>query len=816
MNTQTKEIFKSIKLKHDGKITIATGRSRHEMEWKNREMQWSQLVDKLSQTTRTRETLDEFDKMSKPQQDELKDVGGFVGGTLKGGRRNSTNTAWRHIITLDADFADPDFTTLVDLLLGNCAYAIYSTHKHRPTKPRLRLVIVLSRPVTPDEYQAISRRIAADIGIDLFDDTTYQPHRLMYWPSTSADADFLFEYNDGPWLDPDKILARYEDWRDQSFWPESSRAHKARKQLADRQGDPHAKNGVVGAFCRTYSIAEVIEAFLSDVYEPCAMEGRYTYTNGTAAAGLVLYEDKFAYSHHGTDPISGKLVNSFDLVRLHKFGHLDEEAKPDTPTVKLPSYKAMLDFSTKDVKVKQLLGEERLAEANNDFTNADEADDKAWLSRLDIDKRGKYLSTPENAILILQHDPNLSGKISKDDFAHRIVINGDLPWRNLKHGTFWEDDDEACLYNYFSKIYDISGQGIISNALKEVLMYNRFHPVRDYLNSLWWDGEERIDRLFIEYLGAEDNEYTRTVTRKMLIAAVARVMVPGIKFDEMLVLVGRQGAGKSYILQKLGKEWFSDSLTTVQGKEAYEILQGTWIVEMGELSALKKAEVEAIKQFLSKKVDKFRVSYGKYASNFPRQCVFFGSTNREEFLRDVTGNRRFWPVKIEAQEKNKNVFNDLTDSEIDQIWAEAAIAWQNGESLYLDAKIKSMALEVQEAYMEESDKSGQVQEYLDKKIPPNWEDLDLGARREFLYGGDFGQPEEGTIERTKICALEIWAECFNGDPRMFDVQKSREVKDIMYRMPGWKRYEKGTGKIRFGKLYGPQRAFVKEDFDVSD
>jgi len=209
---------------------------------------------------------------------------------------------------------------------------MYSTHSHSPKAPRLRLVIPLKRAVTSDEYGAVSRRIAADLGIDFFDDTTYEPHRLMYWPSTSSDGEFIFKVLDEEWVDPDEILARYEDWRDSSYWPESSRTKEDRKRLAERQGDPKEKPGVVGAFCRTYSIIDVIEKFLSDIYSPCENPNRYTYIPGSSAGGLVIYENgDFAYSHHGTDPISGKLCNAFDLVRLHKFGELDEEAKEGTP-----------------------------------------------------------------------------------------------------------------------------------------------------------------------------------------------------------------------------------------------------------------------------------------------------------------------------------------------------------------------------------------------------------------------------------------------------------------------------------------------------
>lgn len=793
-------------IQHDGELTVATGKSRFEKDWKNRQMPWSKLAGKLSQTIRTRETQAEYDAMPKSEQDDLKDVGAFVGGTLKGGRRTAQAVTWRQLVTLDADFASVDLWENF-IKAHKCAALVYSTHKHRPDKPRLRLCIPLKRAVSPDEYQAVARKIAEGLGMDLFDDTTYQPHRLMYWPSTSADGEFVFKIQDGQWLNPDEVLAKYPDWKDQSFWPESSRTKQARKKLADKQGDPLAKAGVVGAFCRTYTIQEAIEAFLSDVYEPCAMEDRYTYTQGSSSGGLVLYEDKFAYSHHGTDPVSGKLVNVFDLVRLHQFGELDVEAAPGTPATKLPSFKAMMDFAVNDPKVKMTLGQEKLESAQVDFSSEDAGDDMAWLKRLKANRQGSYLSVPENVLLILQHDPNVASKVAMDDFAHRIVLKESLPWRDASLGRFWQDGDDAGLRNYISRVYGIIGKGIVVDALSEVLFQNHYHPVRDYLSALYWDGEQRVDRLLIDYLGAADSEYVRAVTRKILVAAVARVMVPGIKFDCILVMVGKQGEGKSYLLKKLGREWFSDSLTTVIGKEAYEQLQGKWILEMGELSALKKAEIEAVKHFLSKQEDSFRVAYGRNVSDFPRQCVFFGSTNRVDFLRDTTGNRRFWPVNTMVRSPVKSVFTDLSEYEIDQVWAEAQEAWRAGEELYLKDRMAAMAFEAQEAHMEESDKFGLVQEFLDRKLPEDWIEMDIGRRRQFLQN-DFGEEPEGTVERTKVCALEVWVECFNGDSKAFDNQKSREIKDILQRMPGWVYF---NGKLRFGKLYGAQRCYVKKE-----
>lgn len=797
--------YKFRPLKYDGTISIATGRSRFEKDWKNKQMPWSELVEKLSQTTRTRETLAEFMAMPKPDQDSIKDVGAFVGGILKGGRRTAQNVAWRQIVTLDADFATPemwdDFTLYNDF--SACAY---STHKHRPDHPRLRFNFPLLRPVNPDEYQAISRMLAHGIGMDLFDDTTYQPHRLMYWPSTAADGEFFFRYQDGPWLDPDKILALYQSWEDQSQWPESSRTKNKRASLAEKQGDPLTKHGVVGAFCRTYSIQQAIDTFLPDIYEPCAVEGRYTYLPGSSAGGLVIYEDKFAYSHHGTDPIEGQLVNSFDLIRLHKFGAMDDAAQPGTPSNRLPSYTAMVEWVSEDENVRMTIGMERLEGAHTDFADAIiDPEDMGWLKKLKTSSKGAYLPVAENILLILKHDPNLAGKFAMDEFAHKIVVTGDLPWRSASAGRFWTDNDEAALRNYFSRVYGLVGKGVVLDALLELLLYNKIHPVRDYLGALAWDGRLRVDTLFIDYMGAADNEYTRAVTRKMLAAAVARVMNPGCKFDNMLVLVGKQGQGKSYILKRLGREWFSDSLTTVIGKDAYEQLQGSWILEMGELSAMRKAEVEAVKHFLSKQVDNFRVAYGRNVSVFPRQCVFFGSTNRYDFLRDATGNRRIWSVSTQVQTVVKSVFTDLTDEEIDQVWAEAVAAYKAGETLYLDETLSAVAAAVQEEHLEESEKFGQVQEFLGVLLPEDWLQRDLNERRAYFLG-DLGEGPAGTVQRDRVCALEIWVECFGGDPKNFDNARSREIKDIMYRMPGWVFYK---GKLRFGKAYGLQRCYVR-------
>lgn len=775
------------------KFKIATGNTRKEKQWKNIEITWAEVLNKVKNTYRTSETVAEYRKLSKAKQDEIKDVGGFVGGELKDGKRRNGCVAHRSMLTLDMDYAQADVWDLI-VMFNDFTCCIYSTHKHTAEAPRLRLVVPLERAVSADEYQAIARKVAEDIGIEQFDDTTYEPTRLMYWPSTSSDGEFVFKHQEGVCLDPDIVLASYKDWKDTSTWPSSSRQQKVIKKTTEKQADPTTKEGLVGSFCRAYSIEAAINTFLTDIYTPSDIPDRYTYIGGSTFGGVVIYDDKYAFSHHATDPTSGRLCNAFDLVRLHRFSELDMAADEGTPTIKLPSYIAMQGFAVKDGAVKSQLMSESMAAVFEDFQTGDDK----WAERLEYKKDGTLKATIDNIRLIIEHDPQLCETVGNNEFAHRNELLRDLPWRSMDKGAYWSDADDAALRHYLERAYDISHVGKTMDAFSVIVEQNQHHPVKEYLNSLVWDGIKRLDTLLIDYFEAEDNTYTRAVTRKTLSAAVARIFHPGCKFDYMLLLVGEQGLGKSYLINRLGGKWFSDSLTTVVGKEAYEQLQGVWIVEMGELSAAKKADIEALKHFISKQEDIFREAYGRRTVAYPRQCIFIGTTNDNECLRDRTGNRRFWPVNV--SHGKQSLWQDLN---VDQIWAEAVLAYKAGEELYLKDTLADQAIEAQAEHTEESDKAGLVYEYLKTLLPHNWDVMDLSDRRVFL-SGDFTS-DGGTIKRSRVCAMEVWCECFNGDPKQLSNIQAREIRGILDNADGWERYD---GKFHFG-LYGRQRAYRK-------
>lgn len=797
-------------MQNNRKLQISTAGSRKATHWPRSIIMWSEFVDRLKNPVRSTETLEQYLSYTKPQQDELKDVGGFVGGTLIGDRRKACYVDGRDLITLDLDTIPTGQTE--DILkrvsgLG-CAAAIYSTRKHAEFSPRLRVIVPLDRTSSADEYEPAARKLAALLGIEFCDPTTFEASRLMYWPSCSADSIYVFQVYDNPFCSLDGLLAMYGDWHDVTTWPQVPGTEAIERRRLAKQEDPTTKRGIIGAFCRTYSITQAMDKYIPGMYEETATSGRYTYTGGETSGGAIIYDgDMFLYSHHATDPCSGQLVNAFDLVRLHMYGDKDSEVKEGTPVNKLPSFVAMSHLAINDKPVADLVAKEKFEAAREAFSAPEQPgqrteDDLSWISRLSVDGNGNYQKTVNNVIIILQNDPLLKNKIVTDEFANRGLILGSLPWNPAEEKRQWVDPDDAGFFWYMETYYGITTRDRLDAALAIVGGQNMINDVKRYLKDLKWDGAHRVETLLSTYLGAEDNAYTRAVMRKSLCAAVARGILGGVKYDYMPIFTGPQGIGKSTFLAILGREWFSDSLASFEGKDAAELIQGTWINEVGELTAMTKQETSAVKQFLSKREDIYRAAYGRRTERYPRRCVFFGTSNDSEFLKDSTGNRRFWPVDVGVHPAKKSVWNDLP-KEVDQIWAEAYTYWALGEELYLSKEVEALAFEQQESHRETSGKEGVIMDFLEKKIPANWEQMDLSARRMFLSGGSRGEVD--LVPRDKVCAVEVWVECFGGDQKYMKRQESSEINNILGMAKGWKRNKSAR---RYGP-YGIQRGFEK-------
>ena len=795
-------------------LKIAEAPTRLATHWTNHKITWQALTARLQDAAISPNTIAQYQALPKDKQADAKDVGGFVGGHLAEGRRKNGHVLARSIITLDIDYPPEDFLNDLAIYTAGIAGCLYSTHSHAPGHERYRLVIPLSRDVTAEEYEATARKIAENIDIDIFDDTTYEPHRLMYWPSRPLDADFIYRPLDTTdWVNPDDILAEYDNWRDVTTWPVSSRQKDRLNRTVGQQADPLTKPGMVGAFCRAHTIHDAISTFLADVYKPTT-GGRYTYIAGESTNGVVTYNDTFAYSHHGTDPAGGQLCNAFDLVRIHRFGTDDTDAKPGTPTHKLPSYKRMLDLAKNDEATNRQYADELREQVTADFTDNGQTPDTSWLEKIARKNNGAIEESLGNIALIITNDPGLQ-EIRYNQLSETIDVRDPqkLPWRQVKPG--WSDTDIAQLKLYLETRYQLYSSTKTMEALDIAAGTRAYHPIRDYLDNLpAWDGVQRIDTLLVDYLGADNTDYVRAVTRKTLIAAVRRIYRPGTKFDTVLILSGPQGTGKSTLFAKLAGDWFSDalSLTDMKDKTGSEKLQGYWIHELGELAGMRKMEVEVVKGFISRTDDKYRASYARVVESHPRQCIIVGSTNAENgFLRDVTGNRRFWPVAITGESERKTW--GLDAETVGQIWAEALAAHRAGEPLHLTGALAEDATRAQDAAIETDERVVVVQEYLDTDLPAGWRDMTVPQRRAYLAGhapsAEFGGDQGELFPRMEVSNAEIWSECFGNEPGDMQPKDSYAISAIMKKLDGW---EKPGNRGGFKRVfpYGKQRIYRRK------
>ncbi|OHV12136.1 virulence-associated E family protein [Kushneria phosphatilytica] len=601
---------------------------------------------------------------------------------------------------------------------------------------------------------------------------------------------------------------------------------RAREKAARGEQDmpeATAKAGWVGAFNRAYSINEIVDEFLPHIFEWHDREEEtlnYLLGSGQGRGAFVTGDGNHIVNTHASDPCERHATNAFDLCRVYLHG--GDQDDPDTDITQQDSYRAMLEQCASDPRVRAEAGHVNDEQAEKLFEGAEdeiaafgeereydrgddaegiggtEADDDNlfarlmayrpddWRSLLERNQKTAQLEkTGYNLKMLMICDDRLRHSIGLNEMCGEIRAFSSLPWRHIEdttNGSLWEDRDDHRLIDYIRRHYgaEFQPQSVV-HAVNVVADLNRRHPVRRYIRSLEWDGTPRIDTWLRDHMGVEHDEYTRQIGSKWLVAAVARIMRPGIKFDCAMILEGDQGVGKSTALNVLaGDEWFSDSISSFSGKEVIEQINGVWIVEMGELSAMRRTEVEEVKEFMSRREDRARLAYAKRASTFPRQCVFAGTTNSREYLKDETGNRRFWPVEV--------VEIDIAGlrRERDQLWAEARWRYRQGEYLDLEGEALEKSKEIQEERVDLDPIQDDVSDYLNASEPTAMESLEEEAEDE-LPNWQNGQRQTANVR-------EVW-QAVSGTSRPPSQSEQAMVRRCIVRTPGW---SKDSRRVRLG------------------
>lgn len=767
---------------------IAVLNSRKDTNPKPQNWDWSQLVERLRNVTVCTHTCAEYQKMSKAQRLEAKDVGAFIGGkTMK------RNVLYRQLLSLDIDEAAADTLPTLRGWLEGKRYVLHSTHSSTVREPRYRVIIPLSRIVTADEHGAIMRLLHDKFALPI-DVATLDMGRIMFWPSVPSDAEYLFEVEEGDCVSPDDILAAVPDWRDMS-----SLTYTPKGQVQD----PRKKSGIIGAFCSKFNAREALDNFLTDIWRP-ERDGSYTLIGASTTSGGKIFDDGHGFvSFHSSDKWQGRTHNAYDLVRLYKFGGEDKISQA-----------AMLTLCD-SLGIKATDGKRAAAalEAMDDETA------KTILSeQLQYDAKGELKPTIENALLIIDNDPDTRGVFAYDSFSEMPTLQRPPVWRkdakvrvenedctNVREYDEMEDYDKSELRLWLEKKYGMAARAPVDDALKIAIRRNAFHPIRDYLNSLEWDGVKRLSTIFIDCFGVADTPYAREVGEKFFVGAVRRVFIPASKMDYIPVLVSDEGLQKSKFVKRMAKLWGSDTFSTWNGgKDAYEQLRGAWLVEIAELNGVQTRSSNTRKAFITKGSDRYRQAYGEFVKTFKRQCVFIASSNDVVFLDDPSeGGRRWWGMMCNPESITIDVGSPEFLDMVDLYWAEAVHYYRAGVLPMLSRESENEARVLREVHKNEDIESGALVEYLNMPVPEDWGERNILQRKAYFNDERslwVGKP------RDVICTAEVAREFFEIDRKTYNHKEGRRVSDAI-RATGL--FVQTGHKQRFGE-YGLVMAWIRK------
>lgn len=739
--------------------------------------------------------------------ESVKDCGGYVAGRLKGTARRKGQVEYRSAVTLDADAASETLPAVVAGL--GLRALVHSTYSHTRAHPRYRVIFPIMGPgLSEEEYPRVAHGLIEALGEAQFDPGSTQPERLMFWPATAAPDEYEVVECDGETATAQGLL---RDFGGLQATPD----HKAGPKR-----DPKELPGVAGAFNRVYDMARAVETFHLP-YDPVDGEpNRWHYTPAESEGGVIVYPDGYVFSNHASDPAYGRALSMFDLVALHVYGWEDRAAgvpQSTAPADRPSIQRAMREFAARPEIVTELVA----ADFADDETGEDGAALPEWVLGFHLHpKTGKPLDDVHNWDLLMKHDPVLRA-LARNEMDLTTVTRRPFPWRTVEAG---KDDaltnaDRAQISAHLQRAYNMPrpAQEQLNGVIDMVAQDHSFHPVVEYLEGLEWDGVSRIET----YLPGAADAYTRRVARLVAVQAVARALDPGVKVDNCLILTGRQGLGKSWFVETMVRGW-TCTLGPIEGsglRDTVMAMTRSWVTVADEGFAMKKADAEALKQFVTLTHDVIRLPYAREHVKLPRRQVIWGTTNDAVFLRAQEGNRRFLIVEV----AEKLDFGKYTDEYVNQVWAEAVHIWKTSRDkyglkdnpeLFLSSEEEAAAESVRSMATEEDSMTGLIQAYLDTLVPANWVEMSPEERISWLRDEEQGIVS-GTHPIDVVCSLEIWEIALGRERGRHSRVDILQITNALKQLPGWFGPMPKPTRLPF---YGPQRVFARMDepTDVSD
>lgn len=711
-------------------------------------------------------------------------------GTLDGPVRGRDHVTSRTALALDSDEPPPGLLDAVRSL--GVAFLAWKTASSSPGAPRWRVVVPLSEPVGPAEHDALARAVCgAAGGSDAWDSTCAQASRAVYLPTSPSGDQVEHVLVDGPALDVKAWLATAE--LDEPAAPDRPRVRQ----------DPRSLPGAVGAYNRLRSVADVVEEWALP-FEPTGDPHMWRLLGSHGTGGLHEVAPGWWHDHHATSPTCGRTMSLWDIVRLHVWGGLDADLPADAPPTDAPSHRKALEVigALPDVQAEMaaaVLGPVPADDVGGPTGVPGPEDDGEWRTRLARkSSSGEMRDVAANWDVVAEHDPVLLS-IGSDEMGGDVVWLRPPPWRpdavgaarRMSDGDYWE----LTLHLERSLGASRPPLNVVTGLVAQAAQRRAVHPVRTWLDGLEWDGVKRLERCLP---GAADEEWTSLALRRCMVSAVARVMDPGCKVDLSLVLVGGEGVGKTWWIERMSRGWHA-ILGPVHRPDTLAIAHRAWIVVDDECAGRTASDAEELKSWLTRREDTWRAPYARAAVTRRRSFVVWGTTNDRAFLRREDGNRRYVPVSINGAMDVAS----LTGEYVSQVWAEAVALYRAGEPTWLSQEEAELSILVRDEFTEEDSLEGEIRAYVDRLVPSQWEGWTTAQRRAWLddVAMDLVSPgEEGDHLMMNVSTAQVYADLITPDRSRRERGLERRVRRILRTMPGW-----GPGPLLRQADLGPQR-----------